>query len=86
MAKTDWEEVDYYPTGSKQQALKRKFLFDDFKSALEFVNKVGVVAEKQSHHPDINFGWGYVVIWTTSHDAHDITEKDQKLVDAIDAL
>lgn len=86
MAKNDWEEVDYCPDGRKQQALMRKFQFDDFKSALEFVNKVGEIAENQGHHPDINLGWGYVVVWTTSYDAHKITDKDHKLAAAIDKL
>lgn len=82
----DWEIVDYYPDGRKQKALRRNFRFEDFKSALEFVNKVAAIAEDQGHHPDLNFGWGYVTVWTTSHDAHVITDRDHKLIDAIDKL
>jgi 4a-hydroxytetrahydrobiopterin dehydratase len=33
--------------------IKRTFTFPDFVSALAFVNKVGDVAEKEGHHPDI---------------------------------
>jgi 4a-hydroxytetrahydrobiopterin dehydratase len=82
-----WEVVDYYPEGERsQKALRRDFSCSDFKSALEFVNKVAEIAESLQHHPDIHFGWGYVRIWTTSHDAHDITEKDHELVNRIDQL
>ena len=33
--------------------ITRTFTFPDFKQALEFVNRVGEVAEQQGHHPDI---------------------------------
>lgn len=44
--------------------------FDDFESALAFVNRVGALAEELDHHPDICFGWGYaeITIWTHSVD------------------
>ena len=34
--------------------------------ALDFVNKVGQIAEIQGHHPDIFLAWGKVklIIWT----------------------
>lgn len=86
MAGTKWETVDYYPDGRTQKALRRGFYFDDFKSAFEFVNKVAEIAEKQGHHPDINFGWGYATVWSTSHDAHGITDKDKELTKLIDEL
>ena len=38
--------------------LKKRFGFGNFAEALDFVNKVGAVAEERDHHPDIYFGWG----------------------------
>lgn len=81
-----WEEVDYFPDKREQKALIKVFSFKDFKSALEFVNKVGAVAEKANHHPDINLGWGYVKVWLTTHSKHAITDKDHELATAIDNL
>lgn len=48
------------------RAIKRRFNFKDFVSALAFVAKVGEVAESEGHHPDILLGWGYAefVLWT----------------------
>lgn len=48
------------------RAIKRRFNFKDFLSGLAFVNKVGELAEKEGHHPDIMLGWGYAefVLWT----------------------
>ncbi|MDQ2973375.1 MAG: 4a-hydroxytetrahydrobiopterin dehydratase [bacterium] len=82
----EWEEVEYWPDGKDQKALRKNFTFSDFKTALEFVNKIGKLAEESNHHPDINLGWGYVQVWLTSHDAHGITKKDHLLAKEIDQL
>jgi 4a-hydroxytetrahydrobiopterin dehydratase len=46
--------------------IERSFKFKDFKEALDFVARVGNLAEVESHHPDISFGWGWAkVAWQT---------------------
>jgi 4a-hydroxytetrahydrobiopterin dehydratase len=35
------------------RALVRDFAFTDFKEALQFINRVGEVAEELDHHPEI---------------------------------
>ncbi|MGD8430181.1 MAG: 4a-hydroxytetrahydrobiopterin dehydratase, partial [Ectothiorhodospiraceae bacterium] len=42
------------------------YKFKNFAQALEFVNKVGELAEGEGHHPEVSFGWGHaeVEIWT----------------------
>ena len=47
----DWTVVDGHH-------LERHYRFNDFKRALDFVNRVGSVAEDEGHHPDIYFTWG----------------------------
>ena len=37
----------------KEDTLVRLFQFPGFKEALDFINKVGKLAEKQNHHPKI---------------------------------
>ena len=56
----DWELVD---DGTR---VTRTFKFADFAAALNFVGRVGDLAEEERHHPDISFGWGYatVSLWT----------------------
>jgi len=68
--------------------LTRTFEFSDFKEALAFVNKVGELAERQGHHPDITIqNYKQVVISTTTHDeGSQVTRKDQELATAIDTL
>ena len=66
--------------------LLKRFTFANFAESLEFINKIGAIAETHDHHPDINFGWGYAEIYITTHDAGGITEKDFGLAKAIDAI
>lgn len=56
--------------------LERIYKFADFVRALEFVNKVGAVAEAEGHHPDLHLSWGTcrVEIWT--HTINGLTDSD----------
>ena len=66
--------------------LHRIYKFPDFKQALDFVNKVGAIAEEQQHHPDILLGWGKVEITTYSHDVNGLSERDYALARKINEL
>ena len=71
----------------KNNKLTREFQFKNFAFAIDFVNKVGEIAEKLGHHPEIWFTWGRVVISTTTHDKDNtITDKDHQLTAKIDEL
>lgn len=60
--------------------------FPDFKGALAFVDRVGVIAEAEKHHPDISFGWGYVDCRLTTHAAGGLTRNDFIVASKIDVL
>jgi len=75
----DWQVVD-------GRHLERKFKFKDFKAALEFTNKVGAVAEEQQHHPEIQVGWGKVVVMLCTHKIKGLHENDFILAAKIDQL
>jgi 4a-hydroxytetrahydrobiopterin dehydratase len=64
--------------------LVREFKTKDFLTAFNLVSAVVGPAEGMNHHPDIAFGWGYVRISLTTHDAGGITELDRRLAKAID--
>jgi 4a-hydroxytetrahydrobiopterin dehydratase len=66
--------------------LQRTYRFKDFRASLQFVNRIGELAEEQGHHPDICFGWGKadVTIWT--HKIDGLTESDFVLAAKIDKL
>jgi len=67
--------------------LCRSFIFNTFIEALAFINKVGLLAEKQGHHPEIWNVYNRVKISLNTHDAGNIiTRKDRMLANAIDKL
>jgi 4a-hydroxytetrahydrobiopterin dehydratase len=64
--------------------LVRTFKTADFITAFHLVSAVVGPAEDLKHHPDITFGWGYVRISLTTHDAGGITALDHQLAQVID--
>lgn len=66
--------------------LRREFRFQNFREALEFVNRVSALAEEQGHHPDVSFGWGRAEITIFTHAIDGLTESDFVLAAKIDRL
>ncbi len=56
--------------------LRKKYEFRDFKQALAFVNRIGVLAEEMGHHPDISLSWGLVTLVIFTHKVNGLTEND----------
>ena len=56
--------------------LTKLFKFDDFKQALDFVNRVGEVAEANGHHPEVQLSWGKVSLDIWTHVIGGLTEND----------
>src|SRR5690348_6144849 len=70
----------------KDHQLEREFKFKDFREALDFTNRVGELAEQQSHHPDIYLTWGKVKVTIWTHKIDGLTESDFVLAAKIDKL
>lgn len=70
----------------ENESLKKRFSFQNFAESLEFVNRVGAIAERRDHHPDIFFGWGYAEFLITTHDAGGLTGNDFDLAREIDEI
>ena len=66
--------------------LTKKFNFKNFLGSQKFVNNVGIIAEKEGHHPDISFGWGYSEIKITTHAIKGLSENDFILAAKIDQI
>ncbi len=56
--------------------LEKEYKFKDFRKALEFTNKVGELAERIQHHPDIYLAWGQVKLTLWTHKIDGLTESD----------
>jgi len=66
--------------------LVRTFQLKDFVAALQFVNRVGELAEVAGHHPDIDIRYNRVRLALVSHDAGGITTADINLARTISTL
>jgi 4a-hydroxytetrahydrobiopterin dehydratase len=65
-------------------ALRCEFKFESFKKALQFVAKVGGMAEAADHHPDIDIRYCVVKLALSTHDAGGVSDRDFSLARAID--
>jgi len=75
----NWHVVD-------EHHITRTFTFPDFQKALDFVNRVGAVAEEQGHHPDIFLTWGKVGITLWTHSVNGLSESDFIMAAKIDQI
>ena len=66
--------------------LERRFGFENFAAALSFVNRVGEIAEQERHHPDLRFGWGYVIVELYTHKIDGLHGNDFIMAAKISAL
>lgn len=73
----EWEVIG-------EHHLKKSYKFPNFRQALEFVTRVGEVAEREGHHPDLRFGWGYCDIEIYTHAIDGLSESDFILAAKID--
>ncbi len=74
-----WELVD----GKK---IKKEYKFKDFKQSLDFVNKIGAIAEKEGHHPAITIIYNKVRIASSTHAIGGLSENDFIIAAKIDRL
>ena len=72
------------PNEKKIYFLEKNFKFKNFLESQKFVNNVGEISEKEGHHPDILFGWGYAKISITTHAIEGLSENDFILAAKID--
>ena len=74
-----WEVVDGHH-------LTKTYAFPDFRTALDFVNQAGAIAEEEGHHPDIFLAWGKAGFQIWTHKIDGLTESDFILAAKIDRL
>ena len=65
--------------------LVREYILLDFAQALVFVNRVGALAERENHHPDVDLRYNRVRLAWWTHDARGITHRDLRLAGLVDS-
>ena len=76
---TGWDVVD-------EHHLSKTYTFPDFQKALDFVNRVGAIAEEEGHHPDLYLSWGKTRVEVWTHKINGLTESDFILAAKIDQI
>jgi 4a-hydroxytetrahydrobiopterin dehydratase len=66
--------------------LTREFSFKDFNEAFGFLSRVAVLAEAESHHPDIFNSWNKVRLSFWTHTAEGLTRNDFIMAAKINAF
>tara|TARA_Y100000310_G_scaffold326837_1_gene392281 strand:- start:6181 stop:6420 length:240 start_codon:yes stop_codon:yes gene_type:complete len=64
----------------------KDFGFGSFRASLEFVNKVGEIAEEKNHHPDFLVSREKVRLSLRTHDEEGLSSEDFDLAEEIDKL
>jgi 4a-hydroxytetrahydrobiopterin dehydratase len=68
-------------------AIVRDREFDDFASAMPYVDRVAAAAEEANHHPDILVhGWNKVRLTLSTHSEGGITRADLDMARNLDGL
>jgi 4a-hydroxytetrahydrobiopterin dehydratase len=65
----DWTVVDGHH-------IEKEYRFKNFREGLDFVNRVGELAESVNHHPEIELGWGRVKLTLFTHKIDGLHESD----------
>ena len=66
--------------------LEKEYRFPDFREALAYVNRLGEVAEREGHHPDVFLTWGRVKVTLWTHSVGGLSEKDFALAREADGV
>ena len=79
-------KLDNWFVNDEQKMIYKKFMFKTFHQALNFTNKVGELADKEGHHPDVSLGWGYSLIMLHTHAIKGLSINDFIMAAKIDVL
>lgn len=79
MMQQDWEKTDSF--------LKKKFLFNTFEEAMDFMAQAAPHISALNHHPEWSNVYNTVSVTLTTHDAgNKVTDKDRQLAAMLDQI
>lgn len=70
----------------EEQCIVKDYSFSNFEEAMDFVNKVGEIAERLNHHPDILISYNKVRVSLTTYSEKGLTHKDFEAAGEIDKI
>lgn len=76
----DWALLD------RASRIERTYRFKNFREAFAFVERAAALAETESHHPDIGFGWGFATISLHTKKINGLHENDFIMAAKLDRI
>ena len=76
--------LDGWSLVEDRDAIRKRFVFDDFNAAFGWMTRVALMAEQMNHHPEWSNVYNRVEITLSTHDAGGLTERDIRLAKFID--
>jgi len=76
----DWVLVD------DATRIERTYRFKNFREAFAFVERAAALAETESHHPDIGFGWGFATVSLRTKKIKGLHENDFIMAAKLDRI
>ena len=68
------------------QSLEREFSFSDFRQAMDFVNSIALLSERQKHHPEISISYNKAHLTLLTQEIKGLSRNDFILAAKIDRL
>jgi 4a-hydroxytetrahydrobiopterin dehydratase len=67
-------------------ALTKTYSFDDFATAMDFMQRAAGPIDEMNHHPEWTNVYNRIDVRLSSHDAGGITDRDLRLAKTLDGL
>jgi 4a-hydroxytetrahydrobiopterin dehydratase len=68
------------------KTISRDFTFKNFYRTMGFVNAIAWIAHEQDHHPDMEVGYGHVLVRFSTHDVGGLSINDFACAARVDQL
>jgi 4a-hydroxytetrahydrobiopterin dehydratase len=79
------KQVPGWELSADSKVISKEYKFKNFKEALEFINKVGEIAESEGHHPDMHLtNYRQIKIELSTHAIKGLSQNDFILAAKID--
>ena len=80
------KKINSWSVNDQQEMIFKKFKFKNFRSTMQFINKIALIAEQEGHHPDVSFGYGYCLVMIHTHAIKGLSTNDFILANKIDSI
>lgn len=81
LLKTEWEIIE-----DEEMKIRKKYKFETFREAIDFINKIADLAEAEDHHPNIFNSYNRVTITLFTHSIGGLSINDFILASKIELI